>query len=1467
MEFKKKFGVASQIFLLVVATISFSYFLDASFVSAQTEIPIPDETQTQNSNEINQEIANRCPNGDIECIENIYSQIESEADSGSGLSEGLRNLLNLLGFTTPSLNEVSGENFLNSLIDASGGVYTCPLTKTGEVCVELTGNVCADSCMEECVRGQTESFVNGVCSVGVCLLESGICTEGAAKWDCEENDHGTWYSFDRRPAACEIGCCKYAGGPEFVNEGYCKSIAEGNGLEFGSEITWEKGVGEFECILSATPELKGACLFPQENDPDNEKKDCRFVTADQCKGIVGNAILDANFHPNKLCSNPELNTICEKTKETKCVEDLDGVYWYDSCGNLENVYDSSKSDNGWNNGIALSQAESCSVADGGNNLANQRNCGNCNRLIGTTCGEKNGDEKLDDSSQDYVCRWMGCTFKDFNGQIVRREHGESWCGYQGRVGLPAFDVPETELVRSLLVSQLPSNPILTFLNGDRSTDTPGSTHYRMTCFDGKVTANACANTRSDICSETKSQGDGGKTFSQAVCEQNRWEECLAINPGIVQSQIVGRAGPLAGKLSDLLVRAQCSANPHCFVKTVDLTEKSTDTFKFSYCAPRYPPGFDFTDEKTTEGAAKICQQASATCTSVWVKELYGGWTCKANCKCEQDNFAFVEQMNQLCTSLGDCGMKVNYAGGFQPQSGYAVYEGKRGGIRGQIIGALPIALGTVLPHTNDAIPNAGEFIPTSMRQGDSSRNPIQEFLGGGFNLNSLFGRLRGDGQGTGDGSVVPDIGNVGVDVGPAYALAGVTGLGGATGIAFAHAFPTVLTYSFPATPEFAAAFLPYPSASYGNGFITTSGTAVVNPSIVGFSGAAVGASLGLAATAFLLDVTGIGRGLDSFTAYGLMAAGAGGGGALGYGLTSWAITSSGGNALPGAAAAGPIGVIVLVAVAVIITIFKILGVGDVEERKVTFECKPWVAPSQGDCSLCNDEGNRKDKLSDGNTNWPCNKYACEALGQNCKYITESEGENGGRCESVNERDTTAPRIISLNEEILEDEFEYVNDQNLGVGFGIEKIEGECLNQFEDVNFGFELDEYATSCALVGKWEPGDTFEEMKTSGIATGGGREPKFRVSSADFERLGIENLESETRNEITLYLACENLVEVENSIRPYLINLCVVPQDRSAPAVYTNWISFDVLPYDSTAFEVTIPVNEPAECRWSFRSSDAFLQMPLENQCLTELNPLTNRYSCNVNVPVSSENTEIFVRCKDHPEWIGTSRENERNENLESRTVKLTRSRSELQIVSASPDGTNYTMGTTEKNVELKVEVSGGVDGTANCFYKVDNFGEDAFSEPGEKSAAHKQTIAVSEGEHSVLIKCTDGVNPAVEKTVKFGVVRDTVAPTVTRVYDDSGALTVITNERAICAFVNTPLSNADGGARAICDFTVGEAGTIAISGARDTNGLIHVLESYNPSVTYHIKCKDHPEWVGEQEAERNENSGCDLIATGGI
>ncbi len=487
-----------------------------------------------------------------------------------------------------------------SLVSAQDLIQTCMKTKDGRTCMGYASGQCAANCEESCLPSAPETIAG--CTIGTCYDSiEGTCVAGATKKLCEEG-LGTWFDDPNgNVPACKKGCCLIGNDAKFSTERECSRASELLGIErnFKADIASEAG-----CLALREPKVEGACVLGK--DSLTQKNLCKFVTKESC------GLMKGEFREGILCSNSELETNCQRQARSGCVEGEDGIYWFDSCGNKENIYDANKAKS-FNDGKVLGKSESCSLSSGNNPVAKKGTCGNCNYLAGSVCGNKTATQKLDDNLQNFVCKDLSCT--DENG--VRRAHGESWCDYQSSIGVDDA--------------------------ANRATDVPGSTHFRKICWRGEIITEPCQGFRKYICVQQDAISNG-RTFSTAACKINTWQECLYYN-----------------QVDDGL--KQCNENKDCFIKGVYVGSK----FNFNICAPRYPPGFDL--EENPEGAVVGCGIGTQSCTVVYVKTLAHGWTCKQNCNCESAQF--TEQMNDLCMSLGDCGASVDVNGRMSTE-GYSI---------------------------------------------------------------------------------------------------------------------------------------------------------------------------------------------------------------------------------------------------------------------------------------------------------------------------------------------------------------------------------------------------------------------------------------------------------------------------------------------------------------------------------------------------------------------------------------------------------------------------------------------------------------------------------------------------------------------------------------------------------------------------------------------------------------------------
>ena len=587
-------------------------------------------------------------------------------------------------------------------------------------------------------------------ATGCCYDESeGICSPLSLESECIAVDNTTWYadSFCNVDGGlCEQGCCKIAQQNIWTTARACDKQSKLVGIvsEFDLGVT-----SELECISMSTENDLGACVYEIGYEDT-----CTFTSHVECDSIGG------TFSKDYLCSNAELNTTCIKQDHIDCLEGRDGIYWYDSCGNPENIYDSDETDS-WNNGMILSPSESCNPSSSN---SNSDSCGNCDYNEGSICKEATlpTDKKMKDG--DFTCRDLNCydvpLRVDANGKALAEEdriNGESWCVYDGPIGGLGIFGGEVALF---------------------SQDLIGSRHYRYVCSNGEVEVDPCQDYRKEICVET----DGANGGSSATCRVNTWEQCLAKNQD-------GECGPVC--------LAGCVKNPDCRIQHVNVASD----FKFEMCVPKYTPGFEsggimgtiidsvggeLADVASSVGSvtdaigvsegtdgSDVCGLATKTCTSTWLKECPSGkWVCINNCECHTNKF--TTQMNNLCVSLGDCGTYPNLMG--NPVFSYGTRVKKDGShgstpMQPLILGIAYMAL-SLLPSMNSA--SGGGFdTPSDILGVDSGMLSAVLGIADPF-LGNVFGMNGAGGADFDGGSQLSNM----FTSGSTYGMAGATGAAG-----------------------------------------------------------------------------------------------------------------------------------------------------------------------------------------------------------------------------------------------------------------------------------------------------------------------------------------------------------------------------------------------------------------------------------------------------------------------------------------------------------------------------------------------------------------------------------------------------------------------------------------------------------------------------------------------------------------
>jgi len=566
-------------------------------------------------------------------------------------------------------------------------IFLFGLVKSQEVsyCAEKTidGFWCQDVPQSECdtginpETGQTYKCerhsckATTYCSPGTCVdTINGGCLPGEQA-TCNPKEGGVFYNQPKDEVAqCQVGCCLLGDEASLVERARCDVL----GKDYNVKATFRQDITDiFTCRALAGPKDEGACVYET-----NEGRDCIFTTRENCQivksakdeeegffsslggKLVGKKesetiTMAGEFHEGYLCTAPELGTICHRTKKTTCVSGRNEVYFIDSCGNLANIYDANKIDDiDYWSFVPGVQGVEVDLGDGKGNIGSKI-YGACDFNEGSTCGVGNA------RFGRKICVDLRCAASDPLTGGVLRDNGEEWC----------------------------SQPIENFENAK-----PGQLSYLLYCSDGKVHYEICDHFRNKLCSENKETGG-------ANCVVNRWFDCAFQN---------NTKDCLDTNVRDCRIETGASV---AFLRTQYGTEKQmidSDTGKEikATCVPKYPPGFKswdpsgtiFNAEETGTGESplSVCEFASVTCYVPYTQEVIGTttWrvtpsdecikTCKktegwSNAKCykactptclensgkdkTKDFDAYIskdwaQSYQNLCTSLGDCGVSANY---------------------------------------------------------------------------------------------------------------------------------------------------------------------------------------------------------------------------------------------------------------------------------------------------------------------------------------------------------------------------------------------------------------------------------------------------------------------------------------------------------------------------------------------------------------------------------------------------------------------------------------------------------------------------------------------------------------------------------------------------------------------------------------------------------------------------------------
>jgi hypothetical protein len=1188
-------------------------------------------------------------------------------------------------------------------------------------------------------KSPTSCESTSYCKLGTCYdSEEGICMENTPKKVCDE-EAGAWdeRGVDDVPQ-CQLGCCLIADQAAFVPLVRCKRLSS----FFGVANNYRTDVNsELQCIALAQSQDMGACVYEKEFE-----RICDFTTRSECSaaqtveivngtGVNVTLSSEKRFYKDYLCSAEELNSVCAKQVKTGCYQG--DVYWFDSCGNRENVYaggSDAEKDKSGNMGNAAEPDEICAANDGSNT-----NCGNCDYLLGSRCAEWDGVLGIGKpSGADHYCRKTVCT--DREGK--ERKNGESWCVYDGVVG--------------------------------DGKDPAGSRHYREVCVDGDVRVEPCADFRNEVCYEgaiSSSDGD----FETAACRVNRWQECLnhkeekdCLNVDRrdcmwlppVTGMVIGSgeddgktfSGPSSSDAEKTFSgggeSAGITGNAIFGGGDDDEEEETAETVTNrpeGICVPDFAPGFDFWQAGDAQG---VCNMANAECIVTFEEDLFGEQDCVDNCECLEDEWG--EEANAVCSALGDCGASLNYIGKYSDdgyiwkqddERKYLTEAGDKGGFTGNVISGLVVGAGiTGFASSNLILKSSSELAKT---QGNiiHSGKLAKDFTAGASTFKPGTKYLITKGTGASPYDIALELNGKGIK-------RTITN------------FNSLDELNVFAKEQLGGKQFEIAKSDHLFGQLSVDAAGFADSLLTGLEwGIAVG---GLAYMAGGM----LGMSENNQAALGL---------SFGTGTAVWKYLATYGFEAKGIGATylQPNAFLIGAGVAAIIFI----AMYKTEEIvTVSFNCEAWQAPNGGnDCEKCNDP------------DLPCSEYRCKSLGQNCEIV--NEGTEQEQCVDNNPREVNPP-VITPYEADLTSGYKYTNVKPSppSAGFNIvQDGDAPCIKAFTPLEFGISTDEPAQCKVDINHTKDFDSMTSFFGGNNLYLYNHTEKMMLPGAEaFEQSGLK---LENGQDMSLFIRCKDKNGNTNDAE-YAIRFCVDPSpDNTAPQVSATSIGTgSCVAEDVDTANVDFYINEPAQCKWS-HEDQSYSVMQNEMACSTEVYQINalQTYTCSADLSgISRQETDFYVRCRDQPTLANTDRENDRNENKQSYQFSLKGSTA-LKMKNLMPNGTLFGA-VNPTPVGLGVETLFGCDdGKAICYYS--ESGDDGdyikFFDTESDDGVHKQTLYFGDGNHRYYFKCVDsGGNVAVEST-NFRVDIDVNAPVVARVYEDDEMLKVVTVRESECVY----------------------------------------------------------------------------------
>ncbi len=505
-------------------------------------------------------------------------------------------------------------------------------------------------------------------------------------------------------------------------------------------------------------------------------------------------------------------------------------------------------------------------------------------------------------------------------------------------------------------------------------------------------------------------------------------------------------------------------------------------------------------------------------------------------------------------------------------------------------------------------------------------------------------------------------------------------------------------------------------------------------------------------------------------------------------------------------------------------------------QKVQASCSPWVQPqvaNKDQCEACNPDFksyiDANGKPTNINALLGCSEYRCKSLGASCELI--NTGTTDERCISSSKYDVNPPHIEAWTEG-----FDATYRQSLKPVTGAEGILiDKEIPIYQKVVLALKTDQPA-QCKM--SFTHGVTYDKMDPAYFGS-----PTY--TTQHMQSIFWPSQANATNQKVTfnqgggdyqLYVRCSNPKGIVNA-NDFVIHMKISKEpDLTAPQILTTSLGNEAyLTAGQNKTDVTLYVNEPAQCRWSLSPQD-YKDMAQAHTCKVTNPDRLGEFPCSFAGsgaafigPAPELQTDragttgfVYFKCQD----LATPKPN-----IMVQPFKLTlRGSNPLNITSILPSGDIFTSLAIE-NITLKVTTDNGalIDGKSVCKYTQRESFKNSIQHMDDffavtNTSSHTQRLVLPTGDHTFYAGCADIAGNTAYTSTSFHVLADVHPPRILTSYktDQPRQFVIVVDEDAACEYST---SNPT--------FAYGEGSKMIKDGTTHT--------TTDDASTYYVRCKD--------------------------